>query len=114
MKLKHPIAQEEHDIVYDFLSNTTHPVFISSALSSFKDMVENDAITKDNLLMDLSVLSGIQLKYFENEQNKFSEDGFTLFSNCISKMDSLFFRTKVFGIMKKQLKKILKDILEHL
>lgn len=40
MKLKHPIAQEEHDIVYDFLSNTTHPVFISSALSSFKDMVE--------------------------------------------------------------------------
>lgn len=104
MKLKHPIAQEEHDIVYDFLSNTTHPVFISSALSSFKDMVENDAITKDNLLMDLSVLSGIQLKYFENEQNKFSEDGFTLFSNCISKMDSLFFRTKVFGIMKKAIK----------
>ena len=104
MKLKHPIAQEEYDIVYDFLSNTTHPVFISSALSSFKDMVENDAITKDNLLMDLSVLSGIQLKYFENEQNKFSEDGFTLFSNCISKMDSLFFRTKVFGIMKKVIK----------
>lgn len=104
MKLKHPIAQEEYDIVYDFLSNTTHPVFISSALSSFKDMVENDAITKDNLLMDLSVLSGIQLKYFENEQNKFSEDGFTLFSNCISKMDSLFFRTKVFGIMKKAIK----------
>lgn len=104
MKLKHPIAQEEHDIVYDFLSNTTHPVFISSALSSFKDMVENDAITKDNLLMDLSVLSGIQLKYFENEQNKFSEDGFTLLSNCISKMDSLFFRTKVFGIMKKAIK----------
>ena len=26
-------------------------------------------------------------EHFKNEQNKFSEDGFTLFYNCISKTD---------------------------
>lgn len=83
VKLRHPIGQEEHDIVYDFLSNTTHPARISPALSSFKKGIENNkkAIIHD-LLIDLPTLSDIQLKYFENEQNKFSKDGFTLFYNC--------------------------------
>lgn len=51
VKLRHPIGQEEHDIVYDFLSNTTHPAIISSALSSFKEAIENgdEAIIGDLL-----------------------------------------------------------------
>ena len=102
--LRHPIEQEEHDIVDEFLSNTTHPVLISLALSSFKKTIENgDKAIIDDLLIDLSVLSDIQLKYFENEKNKFSEDGITLFYNCVSKTNSLFFRTKVFDIMKKEI-----------
>lgn len=39
VKLRHPIGEEEHDIVYDFLSNTTHPAIISSALSSLKKLL---------------------------------------------------------------------------
>ena len=83
VKLRHPIGQEEHDIVYDFLFNTAHPVLISSTLSLFKETIVNgNKGTIDDLLIDLPALSDIQLKYFENEQNKFSEDGFTLFYNC--------------------------------
>lgn len=110
MKLRHPIGQEEHDIVYDFLSNTTHPAIISSALSSFKEAIENgdEAIIGD-LLIGLSVLSDIQLKHFENEQNKFSEDGFTLFYNCISKTDPkthrVYLRQEALDIMKNEIQK---------
>lgn len=110
VKLRHPIGQEEHDIVYDFLSNTTHPAIISSALSSFKEAIENgdEAIIGD-LLIGLSVLSDIQLKHFENEQNKFSEDGFTLFYNCISKTDPkthrVYLRQEALDIMKNEIQK---------
>lgn len=110
VKLRHPIGQEEHDIVYDFLSNTTHPAIISSALSSFKEAIENgdEAIIGD-LLIGLSVLSDIQLKHFENEQNKFSEDGFTLFYNCISKTDPkthrIYLRQEALDIMKNEIQK---------
>lgn len=110
LKLQYPIGQEEHDIVYDFLANTTHPAIISSALSSFKVSIENDdkAIIND-LLIDLSVLSDIQLKHFENEQNKFSEDGFTLFYNCKSKTDPkthrVYLRQEALDIMKNEIQK---------
>ena len=110
VKLRHPIGEEEHDIVYDFLSNTTHPAIISSALSSFKEAIENgdEAIIGD-LLIGLSVLSDIQLKHFENEQNKFSEDGFTLFYNCISKTDPkthrIYLRQEALDIMKNEIQK---------
>lgn len=105
VKLRHSIGQEEHDIVYDFLSNTTHPARISPELSSFKEENENNkkAII-DDLLIDLHVLSKIQLKYFENEQNKFSEDGFRLFYNCISKIDAkthrVYLRQEALDLMK--------------
>ena len=60
VKLRHPIGQEEYDIVYDFLSNTTHPAIISPALSSFKEAIENgDKAIIDDLLIDLSVLSDL-------------------------------------------------------
>lgn len=106
--LRHPIEQEEHDIVYDFLSNTTHPAIISSALSLFKEAIENgDKAIIDDLLIDLSVLSDIQLKHFENEQNKFSEDGFTLFYNCKSKTDPkthrVYLRQEALDIMKNEI-----------
>lgn len=109
VKLGHSIGQEESDIVYDFLSSTTHPAIISPVLSLFKEMVENNEIIKDNLLIDLSVLSDLQLKYFENKQNKFSEDGFTLFYNCKSKTDSkthrVYLRQKALDIMKNEILK---------
>lgn len=108
VRLPHPIGQEEHDIVYDFLSNTTHPAIISSALSSFKEAIENgDKAIIDDLLIDLSVLSDIQLKHFENEQNKFSEDGFTLFYNCQSKTDPkthrVYLRQEALDLMKHEI-----------
>lgn len=108
--LRHPIEQEEHDIVYDFLSNTTHPAIISPALSSFKEAIENgDKAIIDDLLIDLSVLSDIQLKYFENERNKFSEDGFTLFYNCKNKTDPkthrVYLRREALDIMKNEIQK---------
>lgn len=108
--LRHPIEQKEHDIVYDFLSNTTHPAIISSALSSFKEAIENgDKAIIDDLLIDLSVLSDIQLKYFENERNKFSEDGFTLFYNCKNKTDPkthrVYLRREALDIMKNEIQK---------
>lgn len=108
VRLLHPIGQEEHDIVYDFLSNTTHPAIISSALSSFKEAIENgDKAIIDDLLIDLSVLSDIQLKHFENEQNKFSEDGFTLFYNCQSKTDPkthrVYLRQEALDLMKHEI-----------
>ena len=105
VKLRHPIGQEEYDIVYDFLSNTTHPARISPELSSFKEEIENNkrAII-DDLLIDLPILSNIQLKYFENEKNKFSEDGFRLFYNCISKIDAkthrVYLRQEALDLMK--------------
>ena len=110
VKLRHPIGQEEYDIVYDFLSNTTHPAIISPALSSFKEAIENgDKAIIDDLLIDLSVLSDIQLKYFENERNKFSEDGFTLFYNCQSKTDPkthrVYLRQEALDIMKNEIQK---------
>lgn len=106
--LRHPIEQEEHDTVYDFLSNTAHPSIISSALSSFKGTIENgDKAIIDDLLIDLSVLSDIQLKYFEDEQNKFSKDGFTLFYNCISKTDPrthrVYLRQEALDMMKNEI-----------
>ena len=108
VRLPHPIGQEEHDIVYDFLSNTTHPAIISSALSSFKEAIENgDKAIIDDLLIDLSVLSDIQLKHFENEHNKFSEDGFTLFYNCQSKTDPkthrVYLRQEALDLMKHEI-----------
>lgn len=110
LKLQYPIGQEEHDIVYDFLANTTHPAIISSALSSFKESIENgDKAIINDLLIDLSVLSDIQLKHFENEQNKFSEDGFTLFYNCKSKTDPkthrVYLRQEALNIMKNEILK---------
>lgn len=110
LKLQYPIGQEEHDIVYDFLANTTHPAIISSALSSFKESIENgDKAIINDLLIDLSVLSDIQLKHFENEQNKFSEDGFTLFYNCKSKTDPkthrVYLRQEALDIMKNEILK---------
>lgn len=109
-KLRNPIRQEEYDIVYNFLSNTTHPAIISPALSSFKETIENgDKTIIDDLLIDLSVLSDIQLKYFENEWNKFSEDGFTLFYNCIDKTDPkthrVYLRQEALDIMKSEIQK---------
>lgn len=108
VKLRHPIGEEERDIVYDFLSNTTHPAIISSALSSFKEAIENgDKAIIDDLLIELSVLSDIQLEHFKNEQNKFSEDGFTLFYNCISKTDPethrVYLRQEALDIMKNEI-----------
>lgn len=108
-QLGHPIGEEEYHIIYDFLSGTTHPAIISPALSSFKEMVENNEIVKNDLLIDLSVLSDLQLKYFENEQNKFSEDGFTLFYNCQSKTDPkthrVYLRQEALDIMKNEIQK---------
>ena len=110
VKLRHPIGQEESEVVYDFLSNTTHPTLISPALSSFKEAIENgDKAIIDDLLIDLSVLSDIQLKHFQNEQNKFSEDGFTLFYNCQSKTDPkthrVYLRQEALDIMKNEIQK---------
>lgn len=104
VKLRHPIGQKEHNIVYDFLSNTTHPVLISPALFSFKKTIENgDKSTIDDLLIDFSVLSDIQLKYFENEKNKFSKNGFKLFYNCKSKIDPKMPRQEALDIMKNEI-----------
>lgn len=104
VKLRHPIGQKEHNIVYDFLSNTTHPVLISPALFSFKKTIENgDKSTIDDLLIDFSVLSDIQLKYFENEKNKFSKNGFKLFYNCKSKIDPNMPRQEALDIMKNEI-----------
>lgn len=110
VNLKRPIGKEEYNIVHNFLSNTTHPTLLSPALSLFKKDIENgDKAIIDDLLIDLSVLSDIQLKYFENEQNKFSEDGFTLFYNCQSKTDSkthrVYLRQEALDIMKKEIQK---------
>lgn len=110
MKLRHPIGQEEHDIVYDFLSNTTHPARISPALSSFKKKIENNKKANiDDLLIDLPALSDIQLKYFKNEQDKFSKNGFNLFYNCISKIDTkthrIYLRQEALDIMKNEILK---------
>lgn len=90
------------------MSNTIHTAIISSALSSFKEAIENgDKAIIDDLLIDLSVLSDIQLKHFENEQNKFSEDGFKLFYNCQSKTDPkthrVYLRQEALDLMKHEI-----------
>lgn len=109
VKLRYPIGQEESEVVYDFLSNTTHPTLISRALSSFKKVIENDKDIIGDLLIDLSVLSDIQIKYFANEQYKFSENGFILFYNCISKTDPkthrVYLRQEALDIMKDEIQK---------
>lgn len=107
MKLGHSIGQEEYNVVYDFLSNTTHPVIISPALNSFKEEFENsNKAINDDLLIDLSVLSDIQIRYFANEQYKFSKDGFRLFYNCISKTDpKVYLRQEALDIMKDEIQK---------
>lgn len=104
-KLKNPIGEEEYHIIYDFLFGTTHPAIISPALSSFKEMVENNEIIKNDLLIDLSVLSDLQLEYFENEQNKFSKDGFTLFYNCQSETGRMVLRQEALDVMKNEIQK---------
>ena len=82
-KLNHPVGQAESDIVYNFLFNTHQTARISRALSSFKEVIENaNKAIIDDLLIKLSVLSDIQLRYFVNIRDKLSKDGFTLFYNC--------------------------------
>lgn len=71
------------EIVSNFLSNTPHTVFISSRLRSFIEKRKNEDDKIDDLLITLDKLSDIQLKYFENIEDKLSEDGLRLFRNCI-------------------------------
>ena len=105
-RLKHNInGPEVAEIVLDFLSNTSHPEIISPALTSFINDCKKGSIKRDRLLIDLSTISNIQLKYFENIKEKFSSDGFTLFYNCRSKVDPktnrVSLRPEALKIMKK-------------
>lgn len=72
--------------------NTTHPELISSGICSFIEDVNIGAIDNAKILIETSVLSDILLKYFENEQDKLSDRGFSLFYNCIEKIEPFTMR----------------------
>lgn len=82
VKLRHEVTDEERDIVYDFLTNTTNPKATSAALTSFIRTIKGNNIASNQLLIGLSTLSDIQLHYFEQAEDKLSELGFSLFYNC--------------------------------
>lgn len=105
---RHSIDQDIRNIIYDFFYNTIHPVRISSALSSLIQDIEYDIVyKKDNLLLDLSTILDIQLRYFVNIRDKLSKDGFTLFYNCRRKIGNYHFelRQEALDIMKNEIQK---------
>lgn len=99
---RHSIDQNIRSIIYDFFYNTIHPVRISSALYSLIQDIEYDVYKKDNLLLDLSTILDIQLRYFVNIRDKLSKDGFTLFYNCRRKIGNYHFelRQEALDLMK--------------
>lgn len=100
-KFGHEIGDNEYHLVYNFLMNTTHPELISSGICSFIEDVNIGAIDNAKILIETSVLSDILLSYFENEQDKLSDRGFSLFYNCIEKIEPV---TKYIHLRKEALK----------
>lgn len=105
-KFGHEIGDNEYHLVYNFLMNTTHPELIGSGIYSFIKDINIGVIDNKEIFIETSVLSDILLKYFENEQDKLSDRGFSLFYNCIEKIEPFTMRVH----LKKEALNIMKSV----
>jgi hypothetical protein len=81
-KLNYDYNEDIKDIIKYFLVNTTQKLSVTKCLTKFiTDWGNEDALT-NNCILSVKELKEIQLNYFKNYEDKFSEEGFNLFYAC--------------------------------
>lgn len=73
---------EEAHIVREFLNDSRHSVWKSSAIGTIIRETAKGIRLQDKLLIGYSELGNIQVSYFKTYPDKLSVDGFSLFHNC--------------------------------
>ena len=71
-----------HQIIISFLEEVNDVVSMSNAITNFLGDIKNGNISKTKLLIDVPTLGQIRLGYFIHYNDKLSDNGFILFSNC--------------------------------
>lgn len=75
-------------IIICFLKNINNVTKISEAITKIIESVNNNEIQADDLIINVPTLTKMKLDYFINYDNKLSDNGFVLFSNCIDYQDT--------------------------
>ena len=81
-KLNYDHNEDIKDIIKYFLVNTTQKLSVTKCLTKFITDWENEKPFKNDFILSVKELKDIQLNYFKNYEDKFSEEGFNLFYAC--------------------------------
>lgn len=81
-KLNYDYNEDIKDIIKYFLVNTTQKLSVTKCLTKFITDWENEKPFKNDFILSVKELKEIQLNYFKNYEDKFSEEGFNLFYAC--------------------------------
>ena len=81
-KLNYDYNKEIKDIIKYFLVNTTQKLSVTKCLTKFITDWENEKPFKNSFILSVEELKEIQLNYFKNYKDKFSDEGFKLFYAC--------------------------------
>lgn len=70
-------------VIISFLEEVNDVVRMSNAITNFLGDIKNENTSKTQLQIDVPTLGQIRLGYFIHYNDKLSDNGFVLFSNCI-------------------------------
>ena len=81
-RLNYEYNEDTKNIIKDFLVNTSQKIPVTQCLNKFITDWGNEDDFKNNYILSVEELKEIQLNYFKNYKDKFSDEGFKLFYAC--------------------------------
>ncbi|WP_018463995.1 KAP family P-loop NTPase fold protein [Segatella paludivivens] len=79
----HSNIHDFYEIIFNFLAKVNDVVRMSNAITKFLEDFTKGNIFANKLVIDVPTIDKIRLDYFIHYNDKLSDNGFVLFSNCI-------------------------------
>lgn len=81
-RIGYTLSEKTKEIIRKFLRNTKHQEDISNALLRFIESFKKSGLDENKLMIGIVDISDIQVEYFKEFPDKFSEEGYYLFLKC--------------------------------
>ena len=101
--LNYEYNEDTKNIIEDFLVNTSQKIPVTQCLNKFIQYWGNEDAFENNCILSVEELKDIQLNYFIESKDKFSDESIMLFQNCWEKVNehTITLTDKALTIMKK-------------
>ena len=108
-RIGYTLSEKTKEIIRKFLRNTKHQEDISNALLRFIESFKKSGLDENKLVIGIVDISDIQVEYFKEYPDKFSEEGYYLFLKC---WDYSKYGQSNRPILRKEVLNIMKTVIE--